>query len=438
MKKQISLTLSVAIAATMGVSAYVVPASTQAASSSPALTTFSDIASHWGKTAIELAITQGYVDGFEDGTFRPDGTLTRAEFTKLVATALKLPVTGSTSGAEWYKPYVAAAEKAGFSEKYGDWNQPMSRQEMAKMATKASGQNTNDGLKWMYLATKAGLIQGVDDTGSLDTEGTTTRAQSVTIIQRVLDAKAGKTLQADKRATSRAEVLWHKTNIETLLDGDYISVKDTPEEDRFDPYKDYSDHWAYTPAWVGGLRVEHDNGNVKAWTDGLFVINLDDANDPYWHLLDGAKVYVDNIGQSLPTSGAYAVVTVTNLEVKKNQYNLTRFDNAPYLGVGTSFDYAEGSVFPGGIPTRSRALSFFSSDGQLQSPEASRIVEGGVYTSRRGFLLPKLPGHAVKYLGQNDNEFLIRFQGFQYFGDALFPEFKYRVHESRLKGGSGQ
>lgn len=444
MKKKFAvITLSVAIAATMGLSAYAAPSTTEGASpqatsiSFPVLTTFGDIGDHWGRAAIELAIKQGYVDGYEDGTFRPDATLTRAEFTKLVVAALKLPVTGNTSGAEWYRPYVAAAEKAGFSESFSDWSQQMSRREMAKMAVRASGQNTDDELKWMYLATKAGLIQGTDDTGSLDADGTTTRAQSVTIIQRILDVKAGKKLESDKRATSRAEVAWHKTNIETMLDGDYIDVAATEEKDRFNPYLNYSDHWAYTPAWVGGLRVEHDNGNVKAWTDGLFVIDLDDSNDPYRYLLNGAKIYVYYGGGAyeylaLPTV-AYVVVTVTNLEVQKNKYGLTWFDNAPALKFeAAGFDYGQDSKLSDGNLAKTYSLSFFSSDGRKQIAEAGEIVEGGVYTSRLGFLLPKLPGQA------KTDELTIKFQGFQYFGDALFPEFKYKIHKSRLPGGSGQ
>lgn len=441
MKKTISMiTISIALAATMTVSAYAAPSTTEtggaqaAASSSPVLKTFGDIGNHWGKAAIEWAVSQGITDGFEDGTFRPDETLTRAQFVKLVVAALKLPVTGTPSGSDWYKPYVTAAEKAGFSEKFNDWNQPMSRQEMAKMAVRAAGQNTDDDLKWMFLATKAGLIQGTDDTGTLDVEGTTTRAQSVTIMQRILDVKAGKTLEADKRATSRAEVLWHKTNIETMLDGDYIDVASTPEEDRFNPYKDYSDHWAYTPAWVGGLRVEHDNGNVKAWTDGLFVIDLDDPYDPYKYLLDGAKVW-DSQNQadiSLPSTGAYVVVTVTNLEVEKNTYNITWFDGAPLLRSETRFIYKGNSIFLDRAPARTYSVNFFSSDGNWILPEAGSIMEGGVFTSRNGRLFPKVPGEA------EGTEFIFQFRGFQYFGDALFPEFSYKIHNSRLKGGSGQ
>ncbi|RKP46266.1 hypothetical protein D7Z26_24610 [Cohnella endophytica] len=41
--------------------------------------TFSDIQGHWAETAIRSAQANGYLNGYADGTFRPDRTLTRAE-----------------------------------------------------------------------------------------------------------------------------------------------------------------------------------------------------------------------------------------------------------------------------------------------------------------------------------------------------------------------
>jgi hypothetical protein len=40
---------------------------------------FKDIENHWAKASIEKAIKKGIVNGYEDGTFRPDKTPTRAE-----------------------------------------------------------------------------------------------------------------------------------------------------------------------------------------------------------------------------------------------------------------------------------------------------------------------------------------------------------------------
>ncbi|MDW5300068.1 MAG: S-layer homology domain-containing protein, partial [Sedimentibacter sp.] len=42
-----------------------------------------DIQSHWGKSNIEYLIGRGSINGYPDGTFRPDGTITRAEFVKI-------------------------------------------------------------------------------------------------------------------------------------------------------------------------------------------------------------------------------------------------------------------------------------------------------------------------------------------------------------------
>ncbi|WP_346042407.1 S-layer homology domain-containing protein, partial [Paraclostridium tenue] len=44
----------------------------------------SDISTHWAKKEINQFISSGYVNGYEDGTFRPDNSITRAEFVKLV------------------------------------------------------------------------------------------------------------------------------------------------------------------------------------------------------------------------------------------------------------------------------------------------------------------------------------------------------------------
>ncbi|MDF2924484.1 MAG: hypothetical protein K0R57_3398 [Paenibacillaceae bacterium] len=231
-----------------------------------------DVRGHWAQAAIELAISKDYVDGYEDGTFRPEQQVSRAEFTKLAVSALKLSAGTAKAGEAWYTPYMNAAVKAGIHQwsdfNSGDWNTPMTRGEMARMAVRAAGQSTDDDLKWMFLATKAGLIQGTDETGSLDVDGTTTRAQAVTIIERILSVKAGQKLEADLHAVSRAELLWHKTNVFTMLpqffgygnDGTSVGLV------RWDP---------------NNLVLETPDGNWKGELLSLKVIDLEDPNDPF-------------------------------------------------------------------------------------------------------------------------------------------------------------
>jgi len=221
---------------------------------------FSDISGHWAKESIEKAVQKGYVDGYEDGTFKPDQSVSRAEFIKMVATALNLPVRGNTSGSDWYKPYVTVAEADGIHmpKDFADaeWNKPITRQEMARIAVRSGLEGykkseTSDE-DFMFQATKTGLIQGMNG-GDLAKEEATTRAQSVTIIERILTVKAGGTLEVDKYAMSNAEMELYGTNVQTIWG---LKAKQLPFE------------------------FDTGNGNVKGTIDKILIVDQTDKNFP--------------------------------------------------------------------------------------------------------------------------------------------------------------
>ncbi|UNK21091.1 hypothetical protein MNQ98_14215 [Paenibacillus sp. N3/727] len=54
---------------------------------------------------------------------------------------------------------------------------------MARVAARAIGETKKENDKWMYLATKAGLIKGVG-IGQIAPKGLTTRAQAIVVIER--------------------------------------------------------------------------------------------------------------------------------------------------------------------------------------------------------------------------------------------------------------
>lgn len=103
---------------------------------------FYDIGNHWAKSQIELAQKKGIVNGFEDGTFKPDKPVTRAEFAKMLADILGLQV-GEKANFEdvsndaWYSPYIAATSKAGivFGDENNNYrpNENITRQDAAVM-----------------------------------------------------------------------------------------------------------------------------------------------------------------------------------------------------------------------------------------------------------------------------------------------------------------
>ncbi|MHB9146317.1 MAG: S-layer homology domain-containing protein [Symbiobacteriia bacterium] len=57
--------------------------------------TFSDMAGHWAQAEIETAANLGIVNGYPDGTFKPDRPVSRAEVVKMAVTASGIaPITG--------------------------------------------------------------------------------------------------------------------------------------------------------------------------------------------------------------------------------------------------------------------------------------------------------------------------------------------------------
>ncbi|MEW4425994.1 S-layer homology domain-containing protein [Paenibacillus pabuli] len=250
------------------------PSEVQAATA--ASTQFSDVkATHWAASAIEKGVSKGYIDGYETGKFKPDASVTRAEFVKMVVSAMELQTT-PTSG-KWYVEYVNAASNAGLyaSADYTNndtaWNKVMTRDEMARVAARAIGEKTNEDDKWMYLATKAGLIEGVGK-GQIAPKGLTTRAQAVVIIERILSKNSGAFLEADKYAVGSAEILWHGTNIFTVMPEMWV----TPESDWKQAGKS-----SVEEMWNEKLMtITSKDGLYQGKLDALIAIDLADPNDP--------------------------------------------------------------------------------------------------------------------------------------------------------------
>jgi len=85
---------------------------------------FSDISGHWGERQIKAVSSLGIMQGYSDGTFRPDTTITRAEFATIAAYLFDDVETKSvpfsdTSG-HWAETYIAKAYSQGLIAGYAD------------------------------------------------------------------------------------------------------------------------------------------------------------------------------------------------------------------------------------------------------------------------------------------------------------------------------
>lgn len=207
MRKKVSIILcSVLCAASIGYDAI--------NSSAQSPIKFVDTSQHWAEQAIQTAVEKKYVDGYDDGSFKPDLLISRAEFIKMLSSATGEKVE-KVEGNDWFVPYVKRLKELSvipveFPERY---NEPLQRFEMAML----SARSVDTTLKGSMLdAVKKGLIHGVSTT-DLAPYGTSTRAQAITIIERILSAKKGEKLPVDKYAISQALIETTNSNVEYVL-----------------------------------------------------------------------------------------------------------------------------------------------------------------------------------------------------------------------------
>jgi len=323
---------------------------------------FQDVSKEqWFYSSIEQAVNKGYVDGFPDGSFKPHKKVTHAEFLKLICAALKLPIDTELKK-NWYTPYETALVNEGIYtyEFEGEMDKEISRMEMAKLAVLAGLEDNGVALngenngRYMYEATRKGIIAGFEK-GELRAEDFTTRAQSITVIERILTIKSGGTLKADKHAVNRAEVLWHGTNSFSMME--YAIGKDDPRWAQIQATLD-----TFNPA---NMTIENPVGKpkVKKVIDAILWIDLDDPQDPNRGLVPAdAKIfpYVPGVTETFYLrnyKNAFAIVSqgreLVNEDKKKYGDNdkvflsfysgvsidSTRMEKGDIAGQGTLFLY---------------------------------------------------------------------------------------------------
>lgn len=118
----------------------------------PAAAAFRDTAGHWAEKTLDEWQDKGFIAGRGDGSFRPDGTMTRAELAKLVNRTMGFTAESEISFSDvterdWFHAEVAKAVTAGYAQGSGGLfrpNQPVTRAEAAAMLARAAGLAANE------------------------------------------------------------------------------------------------------------------------------------------------------------------------------------------------------------------------------------------------------------------------------------------------------
>lgn len=227
---------------------------------------FKDIKGHWAEATIAKAYAMGLVQGYQDGTFRPNAKVTRAEYASLLTRATKLTNgTGSLSFKDmkghWAESAVTRLVALGFinSSDYSNGFKPnteLTRLEMMKWMSnglvqsntsfKQAFEDTQNTLlptpeatkgtiakaqiPYLALVRGTGIVGGFAD-GSLQPEEPTTRAEVAAILLRYIDVEGQ---EASKYAdlNEMREVGTTGTNLLTIsnykyTEGDFGKIMNT-------------------------------------------------------------------------------------------------------------------------------------------------------------------------------------------------------------------
>lgn len=166
-----------------------------------------DVAGHWAINSISQLVELGSISGYPDGSFRPDSTITRAEFATVLVKTFKLKGTGGKTFADttahWAKETIAIAAANGLVSGYTDGtfgpDDLVTREQMAVMIVKAAKlapaaaeplfADSSSISAWareaIATAAKSGIINGYAD-NTVRPGGNATRAEAVTVIINAL------------------------------------------------------------------------------------------------------------------------------------------------------------------------------------------------------------------------------------------------------------
>ncbi len=164
---------------------------------------FNDIdASHWAYTNVQTLVNDGTVSGYGDGSFRPNGTVTRAEFVKMLGLgSVTRPMAyADVAPQHWAYTYVMNADFPDDGSNLFQPDIPITRGLVAELLWNRGGKKESafipsiitsqykrcpEAVAWVY---STGLIRGDGDGINLRLDDTLTRAEAATLIVRARSA----------------------------------------------------------------------------------------------------------------------------------------------------------------------------------------------------------------------------------------------------------
>lgn len=267
-----------------------------------------DIQKHWGKDYISYLVNKGAIAGYPDGTFKPDQTISKAEFVKIaVSSAQNGKFTVADKGEHWASGVFRDAQTKFILRRNempeSDWDKPINRYEMAMVMVRitenilkedktgtsgvanimADYQEVSNKTEYQYYVEQAymkGLISGMDKQGTFGGAKTGTRAEAATMVTRMLEVSKREKVDTNKVVTASigqgSEILWNSPNkplvpkagdVFVKKDGTKVTLK-VHEETGVLGYGQNVDLYSGTKLQNGHIFKDGDLGTPSMGYDG--------------------------------------------------------------------------------------------------------------------------------------------------------------------------
>lgn len=215
-----------------------------------------DINGHWAENVLTKWEKSGLVSGYADDTMRPDNAITRAEFVVLINRVAGFTDSSATisftdvSEDDWYAKQVAIAVSAGYIGGFEDGtfrpDEYVTRAQAASMIARLvdliadadramqfnDAANMPDWAKGVIGAVaNAGYMVG-DENGNFNANRPLTRAEAIAILDRIFEVEDLQTLEASLDATN-GNVMKGSTKTVTVsspVDGFVVRAVSTNED----------------------------------------------------------------------------------------------------------------------------------------------------------------------------------------------------------------
>lgn len=311
-------------------------------SAQPALAVTDLAQSHWAASTINAYVSRGIMSGYPDGTFRPEASVTRAEFVKMVNSvfgyntpaAISFP---DVSASYWGYDEIAKGVYAGYinGDESGKFNPdaPLTREEAASIICRIKGLAPNQSASSNYTdssriaswaapyvgaATQFGYMQGNGD-GTFNPTKALTRAEAATVLAK---AESSKTYTTTPGSSGSSSSSGSSNNNNNNANNNVLGKPGVSNSTNTDKVKDYTMSTRdktlanktitgnlYIPSGMSSSTINLDDLTVEGtvYVRGGSTIDVDDC--------DFNKVVIDKSGVSFITD---THSTIDELEFWRN------------------------------------------------------------------------------------------------------------------------